>query len=288
MLNALTIDVEDWYHAHILKIDKAQWPSLTDHVLENTRFILDLLESYQQKATFFVLGCVAKKHPDLVKLIASKGHEIGSHGYWHSLVYLQDRYEFRQEIKDSKALIEDITGTQVTCFRAPSWSISENTLWALEILEEEGFTADSSIQPFATPLSGMAGMPISPFRPVVNGRKLKLVEFPPTILKRGMFYLPFAGGFYLRLMPKKLIGTALKIVNKDFPGMVYVHPWEIDLKIPSWKTSFLGKVIQYYNITSVPIKLAYLMDNFTFAPLKEVLITREWAEFSLGKDENGK
>jgi polysaccharide deacetylase family protein (PEP-CTERM system associated) len=254
-----------------LEIDYKYWPSLEDRVEYGTNNLLELLARHNIWATFFVLGCVAVKHPDLIKRISKAGHEIGSHGTWHGLVYKQTREEFRQDLVDSKRVLEDITGKVVEIYRAPSWSISASTLWALQVLEEEGFKCDSSIQPFKTPLSGMTGTPVMPFYPIIDGKKLNLLEFPPTVLMVGKLLLPFAGGIYLRLLPLWLSTLALAQVNRQGPGMVYVHPWETDLGQPRQKIPSLYGKAHYFNLGKTKPKLESLFQNFKFVPIGELI-----------------
>lgn len=267
LLNALTVDLEDWYQTNDLDIAVDRWGSFEDRIEYSTGVLLELLSRHQLKATFFVLGCLAGKHPRMVAEIASAGHEVGSHGYWHRLVYRQTREEFRSDLLSSKRILEDITGREINMYRAPSWSIGRGTLWALEILEEEGFRCDSSIQPFMTPLSGISGAPVAPYYPVVGGRRLSLLEFPPTTIQIGSFHLPFAGGFYLRILPRVVVSWALASVNKRYPGMVYVHPWEIDAGQPRLTTKAVINLVHYFNLNKTEKKLEHLFRNFRFVPL---------------------
>lgn len=279
MKNALTVDVEDWYHAHDLNIDRACWDSLEDRIEYSTKKMLELLSSYHIQGTFFVLGCVAQKHPRLVKAIAGAGHEIGSHGYWHQMINHQTRKDFRNDLLSAKHCLEDITGKKIVLYRAPSWSISPDTLWALQILEEEGFICDSSIQPFKTPLSGISNAPAIPFHPVVAGNMLKLVEFPPTVFQLGKVRFPFAGGFYLRALPLGFIIRTLTQVNKNHPGMIYVHPWEIDIKQPRLKVPRIIKITHYFNLGTTKSKLETLLKHFRFVPLGQLITNENYPTF---------
>lgn len=271
LFNALTVDLEDWYQTHDLDIAVDRWSSFEDRIQYSTGVLLELLSRYQLKATFFVLGCLASKHPHLIAEIAAAGHEIGSHGYWHRLVYRQTREEFRNDLLSSKRILEDITGKEINMYRAPSWSICSNSLWALEILEDEGFGCDSSIMPFKTPLSGISGAPAAPYYPVVGGRRLNLLEFPPTTMQIGSFHLPFAGGFYLRALPRVIVSSALAFVNKSQPGMVYVHPWEIDAGQPRLNTKAVINLIHYLNLNKTVKKLEHLFRIFRFVPLGDFI-----------------
>lgn len=271
MKNALTIDLEDWYHTMDFNFPVDKWDSFEDRVENSVRIILDTLDEHKTKATFFVLGYVARKHPELIKEISNKGHEIGSHGSFHRLVYTQNENEFRQDVRASKELLEGITGKEIKLFRASSWSISTKTLWALRVLQEEGFICDSSVQPFKTPLSGINGAPKEPFYPVIEGRKLDLLEFPPTVLPVGNLGVPFSGGLYLRTMPLKFIKYALKKINATRPGMIYIHPWELDVSQPRLKVPPHIKFTHYYNLNKTLQKVEDLLKNFEFVPLGEII-----------------
>jgi polysaccharide deacetylase family protein (PEP-CTERM system associated) len=276
MLNALTVDVEDWYHTNGLNIPQSEWDKLPSTVFPNTIKLLKLFYEFGVKATFFVLGDVAKRYPLLVKEIITRGHEIGSHGMRHQLVYNQSVEEFKEDVLESIEVLEKLTGKPVSLYRAPSWSISEDRLQVLAFLQQAGISVDSSLQPFKTPLSGMSGIPTQPFTPIIDGKALDLIEFPPTVMQVSKnITFPFAGGFYLRFFPYAIIAKLLNYVNKSKPGLVYVHPWELDPEIPRWKTSWLIKIIQYYRLHSTERKLRKLLAEFQFAPIGKVLEQHE-------------
>lgn len=281
MKNAFTVDVEDWFQTMDFDFDKKDWSNFEDRVKCNTERILDLLDKKNNKATFFVLGYIAKKHPSLVKEILSRGHEIGSHGMWHTMVTRQTREEFKEDVRTSKKTIEDITGKVVQLYRSSSWSICEKTIWALEILEEEGFICDSSIQPFKTPLSGMKKVICEPFYPIINDRKLKLIEFPSTVLSLWKFRIPFAGGLYLRLLPYQMLSKSMKWVNKNRQGMIYTHPWEIDVGQPRLKVPLHIKATHYTNLHKTIDKLEKLLGEFEFVPLGELIKEGKYQSVSL-------
>lgn len=281
MINALTVDVEEWYHAHDLGLGREMWGTLEDRVELGTETILEILAENKVRATFFILGSIAAKYPQLVRKISAAGHEIASHGSWHQHLHHQQPDEFRADLLYSKGVLEDITGLGVTTYRAPSWSISPQTLWALEILEQEGFTCDSSVQPFKTPLSGFAGAPVAPFHPIINGHQLRLIEFPPTVTEVGGIRIPFAGGFYLRLLPSWFVTAALNNVNRQRPGMVYLHPWETDSGQPRRSKPMFARLTHYYNLKTTAKKLAKLLAGFRFAPLGELLQNREFSGYHL-------
>lgn len=275
MHNILTIDVEDWYHTKDFNFGTETWSNYENRVDKSTRIILDILDQYSTCATFFVLGHAARKNPLLVKEIAKRGHEVASHGMWHELVTRQTEQAFREDVVSSKKLLEDISGEIINKFRASSWSISSNTLWALEILEELGFICDSSIQPFWNVLSGDASMPCQPFHPVINGKKLTLLEFPQTVFELNKLRIPFSGGFYFRAMPIDLTISILKKVSQKQAAMMYLHPWEIDIDQPRLRAWPHIKFVHYYNIENNARKLQALLENFKFTSLGNAISSKK-------------
>lgn len=283
MKNALTVDVEDWYMTQDLNLDRELWPGMQDRVVESTAVLLDMFRQYELKATFFVLGCVAEKHPEIVRTIALDGHEIASHGFWHQMVSSQGRQEFAADVRKSKQILEDLSGQEVKIYRAPSWSISNESLWALEVLEEQGFECDSSIQPFRTPLSGIAQAPTFPYHPIVKGRRLQLLEFPPTVWQVGRIRWPFAGGFYLRMMPLGMLTWGMQRVNTQGPGLVYIHPWELDEQQPRLRVSPLTRLTHYGKLDQTRQKLDYILRAFDFGPLGGFLPGEQYPERAVGE-----
>lgn len=271
MKNALTIDVEDWYHTMDFNFPFETWHKYEDRIDYGIKSIMELLQKRNVKATFFVLSCVAQEHPQLIKEIAAQGHEIGSHGSIHRMITTQNREEFKEDVQFSKEVLQEITGKKITLYRSSSWSIVPKTLWALEVLEELGFQCDSSIQPFATPLSGFKNAPRMPFYPIVNGRKLNILEFPSSVLSLGKVCLPFCGGLYLRALPKGFIKYALKNTNKNTTGMIYTHPWEWDPNQPRLKVPMHIKFTHYYNLNRTKDKMDNLLQNFSFTTLGEII-----------------
>jgi len=271
VLNAMTVDVEDWYMTNGLDLAPETWHRYEDRIEANTARVLALLERYGAKATFFVLGCVAERHPRLVEAIARAGHQIGTHGYWHRLLTRMTHEDIVEDVLRSRALLEKLSGQRVDLFRAPSWSLGPPTYRVLLDLAREGFVCDSSVQPFRTPLSGVTGTPARPFHPVIDGRRLELVEFPSTVWNELGVGIPFAGGFYLRAMPYPLVRLLLRRVNRSAPGMVYVHPWEFDPEQPRLRASPLIRLAQYYRLEATAPKLERLLREFDFAPIGEVL-----------------
>jgi polysaccharide deacetylase family protein (PEP-CTERM system associated) len=269
--NAFTVDVEDWYQTSDFNFPPAGWGHYEDRVERNTLKILDLLDDYNVKGTFFVLGCVAAKFPRLVAEIAARGHEIGSHGGWHRPLTRLSWDETVADLRFGKAVLEGITGRPVRSFRAPSWSLEPATFRVLAFLSAEGITCDSSLQPFRTPLSGVPRAPHLPFRPSLGGIALNLVEYPSTVLKWKGMCVPFSGGLYLRTLPSSLVHWALRKVNEQRSGMVYVHPWDVDPGQPRLPCSPVIRFVHYAGLGSTEAKIRALLRHFSFVPLQDLV-----------------
>jgi polysaccharide deacetylase family protein (PEP-CTERM system associated) len=275
--NALTVDVEDWYHVSAFadRIDPADWDSYAPRVCENTHRLLALFARHGVKATFFVLGWVAERQPALVREIASTGHEVACHGWSHQLVYSQDRDVFREETLRSKALLEDLLGAPVAGYRAASYSVTADSLWALDVLAEAGFEYDSSIFPVR---HDRYGIPNSERWPHVmkTPSGAALVEFPLSTARWLGFSLPVAGGGYFRLYPYALTRAGLGSINRaGQPFIFYLHPWEVDPGQPrmsdvSWKSRFR----HYTGLERCEGRLEQLLGDFELATCREVLTDR--------------
>lgn len=271
--NALTVDVEDYFQVAALKeaVNSADWPSMEYRVEQNTDKLLELFDSKNVKATFFVLGWVAERSPDLVKRIQAQGHEIASHGYSHELVYTQSPQTFREETIKSKQILEDITCAPITGYRAASYSITSQSRWALDILTEEGFTWDSSIFPVHHDRYGMPGTPHQPYLlESPNGGILK--EFPLSTCPVGSYRMPIAGGGYFRLYPYSLTRWGLGKINRaGQPFIFYLHPWEIDPGQPRLKVSAFSRFRHYNNLDKCMGRLERLLQDFRFGSVTDVL-----------------
>lgn len=270
-MNSLTIDVEDWYHALDIDIARTSWDDCEKRVHIGTLSILDSLDKYNIKGTFFILGSVAKNSPDLVKDISNRGHTIGSHGYEHRLITDMSRNEFVEDTRRAKSIVEDITGIEVNMYRASTWSITDKNLWALEVLEDEGFVLDSSVQPFKTYLSGYSGAPVQPYHPRIGDRTLKILEVPPSVIDIGSLRIPFSGGLYFRVLPVGFVKLGLDWVNRNRDGLIYIHPWEFDNLQPHVANSTFSKFTHYYGIKSNLKKLEKLMSKTEFISLTKWL-----------------
>lgn len=277
MRNALTIDVEDYFQvnafAKLVRCD--EWGCYPLRVGDNTRRILDLLDEFGITATFFVLGWVAERVPGLVGEIRRRGHEIASHGYGHQLVYAIGPEAFREDVRRSRQILEDQAGERVHGYRAPSYSITAKSLWALEILLEEGFSYDSSIFPVYHDTYGVPDAPRFPHQ--IDCRAGTITEFPLTTLPLGFgerqYRLPIAGGGYLRLLPAELIRRGIARINgsEQQPAVLYFHPWEIDPAQPRIKAGLKSRFRHYVNLHRTEGKLRHLLGALKFHPMTTIL-----------------
>jgi len=271
--NALTIDVEDYFQVAALAeaVRREDWHSMEYRVEANTQRILSLLDRHNAKATFFTLGWVAEKSPELVRTIQKEGHEIASHGYSHQLIYNQTPEVFRDETRRSKAILEDITGEPITGYRAASYSITNESRWALDILAEEGFVWDSSIFPVRHDRYGMPGTPRWPHT-LTTDKGYKLAEFPLSTLKLPGYTLPIAGGGYFRLFPYWFSQWGLGSINRQGqPFVFYLHPWEVDPGQPRLDVKWFSRFRHYNNLDVCEARLARLLKHFRFTTMSEVL-----------------
>jgi len=277
MINALTIDVEDYFHVNAFAghVRRDEWHTYPLRVGENVRRILDMLDEFSVRATFFVLGWVAERLPSLVKEIQRRGHEIACHGYGHQLVYQLTFQQFRNDICRAKNILEDICGERIYGYRAPSYSITSRSLWALDILVEQGFTYDSSIFPIYHDVYGIPGG--KRFIHDIPTHEGRIREFPLSTfpLNLGFWHsrLPIAGGGYLRLFPVTLVSRAIETINarEKQPVIVYFHPWEIDPDQPRIRAGFRSSFRHYLNLERTEPKVRHLLKNLRFAPSREVL-----------------
>jgi polysaccharide deacetylase family protein (PEP-CTERM system associated) len=274
MINALSIDLEEWYHSELLRGRK----SLFSQAAEATQPILDLLDRYQTKATFFIVGEVAEQNPGLVQSIFQRGHEIGCHTFSHTLVWEIDEGLFRKELDHFHSVMERILGKiKIRGFRAPCFSIDNRNKWALRVLFDFGYQYDSSLFPLKiNPLYGIRGAPTKPYRISFSDVRKEdpqspLIEFPLCPLTIGGLRIPISGGFYLRVFPLPFIYWGLKKINRSNPFLVYLHPWEGYDRTPRLKVSLYNHVILYYGFSSALKKFEYLLKHFRFARIDQVL-----------------
>jgi polysaccharide deacetylase family protein (PEP-CTERM system associated) len=277
MLNALSIDVEDYFqvNAFVRHVRRDKWDSYHLRVEMNTRRVLALLDEFAITATFFVLGWVAERVPTLVKEIYAKGHEIACHGYGHDLIYSIGPDAFRKDVRRAKNILEDQCGKQVRGYRAPSYSITSKSMWALDVLIEEGFSYDSSIFPVYHDTYGVPEAPRFPHlieRPSGGIIEFPLTTFPIRIGKRE-FRLPIAGGGYLRFLPSELVRRGIESINvkEKQPAVLYFHPWEIDPGQPRIRAGMKSCFRHYLNLDKTENKLRHLMDGLKFGTMTQVL-----------------
>lgn len=286
MINALTIDVEDYFHVNAFArhIKPAEWDTYPLRVEGNTLRILDMLDEFSFHATFFVLGWVAERLPALVREIQHRGHEIACHGYGHQLIYNLSQQEFRADISKAKSILENICGVRVYGYRAPSYSITTKSLWALDILVEEGFTYDSSIFPITHDIYGIPGGKRFPHDLSTHSGKIR--EFPISTFAVTVggwkTNVPIAGGGYLRLLPVRLVAKAIRVINgkEKQPAIVYFHPWEIDPQQPRIKAGMKSRFRHYLNLERMESKIRHLLTTFTFSSAIDCLESKKQSYLS--------
>lgn len=273
MLNVLSVDVEDYFHveAFAAHIRYEQWDSFTPRVERNIKRILEIFARHDAKATFFTLGWVAHRFPRLVQEIASAGHEVGSHGYRHRRLQILTPDEFRQDIRDATAVLTDQGQRPIQCYRAPSFSVVRSTMWAFDILGEEGISLDSSIFPVRHDLYGFPEAKRFPSW-YVSKSGHSVFEFPPSTIRCGSYNIGVAGGGYLRLIPYGVTHWAIRHINEvqQEPAMVYFHPWEIDPDQPQIRAGRRSILRHYTNLSTMEGKIERLLQDFRFGSLSEV------------------
>ncbi len=274
MRNALTVDVEDYFQvaAFARQVDPASWDRFSLRVERNTQRLLDLFAERGVKATFFVLGWVAERCPGLVRTIAENGHEVACHGYSHQLIYEQTPAIFREETVRAKACLEDQAQRPMLGYRAASYSITQRSLWALDVLAELGFAYDSSIFPIHHDRYGIPDSPRWPYR-LTTPNGSSFLEFPPSTFSILGYRLPVAGGGYFRLYPYKFTRFALIRLNRveGQPFIFYLHPWEIDPEQPRIHAGWLSTFRHYTNLHRCEARLRRLLRDFRFTTVREVL-----------------
>lgn len=271
-VHVLSIDVEEHFQVSAFwsPMRRRHWDQFESRVERNTRKISNLLVSQGMTATFFVLGWVAERHPGLVKYLNECGHEIASHGYGHELITAQTHEVFREDVRRSKRILEDLIGKPVVGYRAPSFSITAETSWALSILAEEGYVYDSSIyHKFKDRYKEPTGTDSCYLHQTSSGL---LWEVPPSTLKVLNVHIPVAGGGYFRLLPYPTIRMALKRLEGQGGQLVmYLHPWEIDPDQPRMKGSLVSQFRHYLNLSKTEARLRSLLADFSFGPINHVM-----------------
>lgn len=272
-MNALTFDIEDYFQVSAFNdaIDRADWDSRERRVVGNTQNLLEVLDAAGVHATFYILGWVAEREPDLVRAIAAGGHEVACHGYSHKLIYTQSPAEFAEETRRARAVLEEVAQVPVTSYRAASYSITQESLWALDILAEAGFTTDSSIFPIRHDRYGLQGGPLEPHYLELPGGG-HLLEFPLSTLRVAGVNVPASGGGYFRLYPYALSRLlARRIVAQGRPLMFYLHPWEIDPEQPRIDVGAFTRFRHYNNLERCRERLIALLKDFEFGTVSTAL-----------------
>ncbi|HEX6903284.1 MAG TPA: XrtA system polysaccharide deacetylase [Thermoanaerobaculia bacterium] len=274
MLNAFSVDVEDYFQVGLFErsIPRERWGSFEPRVERNTRRLLDLCAEHGVTGTFFCLGWVAERWPGLIRDIRDAGHELGTHGQDHRRVTTLSPEEFRQDLRRSKRVIEDVAGVEVIGYRAPNYSIVRETMWAVDVLLEEGFRYDSSIFPIHHDRYGIPDFPRFP-RPVKGENGAALQEFPISTIRFAGMNFPFVGGGYLRHFPLNFIRWGMRRLNQHErrPAIVYIHPWELDPDQPVQPVGALTRIRHYRGLEHTEERLARLFSEYAFTSCREIL-----------------
>jgi polysaccharide deacetylase family protein (PEP-CTERM system associated) len=273
IVNAMSIDVEDYFQVSAFEhvVARSAWDQIPRRVDRNTRRLLDIFDEFGVRATFFILGWIAERERALVTDIARRGHEVASHGYAHRLIYDQTPEAFRDDVRRAKAILEDVAQCAVQGYRAPSYSITERSHWAPQILAEEGYQYDSSVFPIRHDRYGIPHAPRHPYRLALGGHTL--LEVPPSTVKAGPINLPVAGGGYFRLLPYGWTRWGIAHLNarEQRPAIFYLHPWEVDPGQPRLNAGRLSRFRHYRNLHQTEPRLRRLLTDFSFGPVRDIV-----------------
>ena len=273
---AITIDVENWFHPELVR-ERVPADDANHVVRAGTEAILEALARHRASATFFMLGEVATRNPDLVRRIAAEGHEIGCHGMTHEPLWRLTPETFRRELRDFRTVIRSALGADpVVGYRAPTFSLDRTTAWALPVLREEGFAYDSSIFPMQVMLYGVRGAPLGIYRPAGDDLARhdpqgSLIEFPVAVGALAGLRLPVAGGFYLRALPLWLLTAVLDRIVRSRPASIYIHPWECAPDLPRVALPWRSALITYFQLDTVGRKLEALLSRYEFLTMRAIL-----------------
>ncbi|MDD3878230.1 MAG: polysaccharide deacetylase family protein [Bacteroidales bacterium] len=271
----MSVDMEDWYHSAFLR-HYTHSLEINPRIEQSTQSILQLFDEYGIKATFFVLGELAQKHPALIRRIFDKGHEIASHGLNHTPLWKLNPDSFEKNLMNTKKILSDITGKAVKGFRAPYASLDLKTSWAVDILAYHNILYDSSIFPVKTPMYGLNKAPLTPYR-ISSANILKdspdgrIIEIPFTISKLVWLKMPCSGGIYGRFFPMFLLKYLLTKTAKQNSINFFFHPWETDKDTPRIKVPAFNRLVTYYNTTTYLKKIEKLMKTFKFTSFEDKL-----------------
>jgi len=278
IVNAMSVDVEDYFQVSAFEkyVNKSDWDKHEIRVEQNTNKILDIFDEAGIKATFFILGWVAERYPELIKRIARDGHEVASHGYEHIRVINQTAEEFRQDVIKTKGILEELSGTEVKGYRAASYSICLDNMWALDVLAETDHKYSSSIYPIKHDLYGIPDAPRFAYRP--NGDS-GILEIPITTLEIGKKRFPCGGGGFFRLYPYAFSKIAYRHINSrnKQAGIFYFHPWEIDplQPRPISNLNFKTKIRHYLNLSKTESRIKRLLEDFSWGRMDDIFLLEE-------------
>lgn len=275
MLNAITIDLEDWYQgltSTSWRIDR--WPDYENRIAANTDRVLAILSQAGVKATFFVLGYVADHLPEIIRKVANEGHEIALHSYYHKRVHTLTPSQFREDIARSLDAVQRSSGALVLGYRAPMFSINRSTTWVFDELCEMGFHYDSSIFPVRNLYYGIPGASRFPYHPLKND---PFIEFPLSTIRFLRMTFPIAGGFYGRVLPYTLLKAGIHHINhQGQPAIIYFHPWEFDIAQHFYPVTPRERITHYYGRARLGAKFIRLLQDFKFGPLSSLLSSVTW------------
>ena len=275
-VNALTVDVEDYFQVSAFEscVARERWGEYESRVAANTGRLLDLFAASGVRATFFMLGWVAERDPALVRRIADGGHELASHGFGHRLVYDQSPEGFREDVRRGKAAVESAIGQPVRGYRAPSFSVTARSLWAIDVLIEEGFAWDASVFPIRHDRYGIPDAPRHPYWIAHGAGARGLLEIPASTVRLLGTNLPVGGGGYFRLLPYWWTRFGIRRLNEreGRPAVFYLHPWEVDPDQPRLNGSRLSRFRHYRNLSKTAPRLRRLLSDFRFAPIGEAIV----------------
>ncbi|MDE2797390.1 MAG: DUF3473 domain-containing protein [Gemmatimonadota bacterium] len=267
MRHAFTVDVEDWYQG--IPISNQMSAQSEPRLEKNCHHLLDIMAEYDVRGTFFILGPVAQQYPNLIRRIASEEHELGCHGWSHDLVYEMTPERFQKETQRASAAISDVTAQPVTAYRAAYFSITAQSLWALDILAELGFQCDSSIFPVHNWRYGIPDFDLAPR--IVKTASGPICEIPISVRQMGKMRLPVTGGAYFRLFPYFVSRANMRAVSKQQRAVIfYLHPWELDPDHPRIAFYWKARLTHYANLKATEPRLRRLLTDFSFCQLREI------------------
>jgi polysaccharide deacetylase family protein (PEP-CTERM system associated) len=276
MNNAFTVDLEHWYDIELAR-NFIKESEKIDQLEAALRPLVKLLNENKTRATFFVLEGLAREHPDLIRRLFDEGHEIASHGSSHKMLCYITKDEFGIELQKSKKIIRSITKKNPVGYRAPTFSINQESSWALSELEMAGFKYDSSIFPVRNFLYGVTGAPLQPYKPdksdITKSSEKGIVEFPLATVEFFGRRVPIAGGFYLRALPREIVTLGLSKMKKERkPAVIFVHPWEMYRHTPRMKLKLKSRLITYYGCDAMEMKVRHILKRFRFCPIEQLMM----------------